>query len=129
MAPALQPFWLYLLDLIPIPQPAPSTFYALRCLRSYDPTKSGWTSGNVLFIHLNIVHAIESRRYDDDVKESFLRTTQVDCGLLVFLWSWICTLHSCPVSPRSFVLFICLRIVASLLKEREVARISGALLD
>jgi hypothetical protein len=84
MAPALQPFWLYLLDLIPIPQPAPSTFYALRCLRSYDPTKSGWTSGNILFIHLNIVHAIESRRYDDDVKESFLRTTQVGCGLLVF---------------------------------------------
>jgi hypothetical protein len=64
MALALQPFWLYFLDLIPIPQRAPSTFYALRRLRSYDPTKSGWTSGNVLFIHLNIVHAIESRRYD-----------------------------------------------------------------
>jgi hypothetical protein len=83
MALALQPFWLYFLDLIPIPQRAPSTFYALRRLRSYDPTKSGWTSGNVLFIHLNIVHAIESRRYDV-VRESFLSATQVGCGLLVF---------------------------------------------
>jgi hypothetical protein len=83
MAPALQPFWLYFLDLIPIPQRAPSTFYALRRLRSYDPTKSGWTSGHVLFIHLNIVHAIESQRYDV-VEKSFLSTTQVGCGLLVF---------------------------------------------
>jgi hypothetical protein len=46
-----------------------------------------------------------------------------------FLWSWICTLHGCPVTSRSFILFICLRIVASLLNEREVARISGVLVD
>jgi hypothetical protein len=33
------------------------------------------------------------------------------------------------VTSRSFILFICLRIVASLLNEREVARISGVLVD
>jgi hypothetical protein len=59
MALALQPFCLYFLDLTPIPQRALSIFYALRRLRSYDPTKSGWTSGNVLFIHLNLVHSID----------------------------------------------------------------------
>jgi hypothetical protein len=81
-------------------------FYALRRLRSYEPTKSGWTNGNVLFIPLNLVYAMLSQHQDVGVVRQLPSSRVTDLFLNCFSGVTCWPIACLSLTPRSSTLFI-----------------------